>query len=50
MIKVRIIEDDTCKVVKEMTLIELEEMLNYDYDDDSIIENRGLYIFRIFEE
>lgn len=50
MIKVEIIEDFTEKVVKTITLSELEEMLNNDYDADSIIENRGLYTFRFIVE
>ena len=50
MIKVEIIEDFTEKVVKVITLSELEEMLNNDFDTDSIIENRGLYTFRFIVE
>ena len=50
MIKVEIIEDFTEKVVKTITLSELEEMLNSSYDADSIIENRGLYTFRFIVE
>lgn len=50
MIKVEITEDFTEKVVKVITLSELEEMLNNDYDADSIIENRGLYTFRFIVE
>ena len=50
MIKVEIIDDSTKKVEKVLTLSELEDMLNNDYDADSIIENRGLYTFRFIVE